>query len=215
MEVDRELYKRAFSRVKASPEKIQEVIDMTENQKTKKTARRMLVAVAVTALALLTAMGANAASGGQLFTRIVSYTQSADGCRTETVVEADDGSTQEDGAPKNFTIHQEGEDGKAVVTYWDESGREIQEEIDLDQASGAMAPVLWLDGQEMVLESTELDGKTAAVTCRDAEGREAKAVLELPGDCQGFGSLAELLEAKGTVSGRTQDGRSYKLAKGE
>ena len=57
MEFDRELYQRTFSRLKASPEKIQEVIHMTENRKIKKTARRALAAVAVTALAALTAMG--------------------------------------------------------------------------------------------------------------------------------------------------------------
>ena len=47
MEFDRELYQRTFSRLKASPEKIQEVIHMTENRKIKKTARRALAAVEI------------------------------------------------------------------------------------------------------------------------------------------------------------------------
>lgn len=68
-----ERYKKMFSRVKASPEKIQEVIDMTENRKPRKIVRNLLVTAAIMALAVLTAMGANAASGGELFAKIVSY----------------------------------------------------------------------------------------------------------------------------------------------
>ena len=74
MEFYTDLYKRAFSKVKASPEKMQEVIAMTENKrKPRRTARRMLAVAAIAALAVLTAVGASAAQGGYIFTHVTAF----------------------------------------------------------------------------------------------------------------------------------------------
>ena len=74
MEFYTDLYKRAFSKVKASPEKIQEVIAMTEDKrKPRRIVRRLLIAAMISALALLAAVGANAASGGEIFTHVTAF----------------------------------------------------------------------------------------------------------------------------------------------
>lgn len=212
MEFNKELYQRALSRVKASPEKIQEVIDMTENRGTKRIARKLLVAVAVTALAVLTAMGANAATGGQLFARIVSYTESADGSTAEMMVEIDDGAL-ESGQVQDFTLYEAGDDGKATLTYRDENGKEVRQEIDLDQVPSARPPILRLNGKEAAVTGAELDQEkgTAAVRYLDGDGQEASAVLVLPEDCRSFESLNQLLAEKGTIRGQTQAGEDYEI----
>lgn len=209
MEFDRELYQRTFSRLKASPEKIQEVIHMTENRKIKKTARRALAAVAVTALAALTAMGANAATGGQLFARMVSFTQSADGRTAEMVFEVDNGA-QGGGGEMSFHIYESGEEGKAVVNYQDEKGRPLQAELDMD-----VDAELSLDGRQLQVNGVILEGDRAVVQYAGEDGEAAVAVLMLPEDCQGFESLNDLLQAKGKVSGATQDGGAYELTAGK
>lgn len=71
-----DLLKRSFSRLKASPEKIQEVIDMasmTENKRKPKIVRRMLVAAVLVALAVLTAAGVSAMGGGKVFSRVTAF----------------------------------------------------------------------------------------------------------------------------------------------
>ncbi len=130
-----EKYKRMFSRVKASPEKIQEVIIMTEKRRPRKIVRSLLVTAVIMALAVLTAMGANAASGGELFAKIVSYTTytAEDGTEVaEMEVELDD-KMLEGNTTGSFEIVQ-GEDGKAVMTYTDENGKKVTQEIDLEDA---------------------------------------------------------------------------------
>ena len=207
MEFDRELYQRTFSRLKASPEKIQEVIHMTENRKIKKTARRAMDAEAVTALAALTAMGANAATGGQLFARMVSFTQSADGRTAEMVFEVDNGAQ---GGGGEMSFYESGEEGKAVVAYQDEEGRPLQAELDMD-----VDAELSLDGRQLQVNGVILEGDRAVVQYAGEDGEAAVAVLMLPEDCQGFESLNALLQAKGTVSGATQDGGAYELTAGK
>ncbi len=126
-----ERYKKMFSRVKASPEKIQEVIAMTEQKKPRKIVRNLLVTAAIMALAVLTAMGANAASGGELFAKIVSYTEytAEDGSEVmEMTIDLDD-SKLEGFTSGEFEIVQ-GEDGKAVLTYTDENGQKVSKVID-------------------------------------------------------------------------------------
>ena len=131
-----ERYKKIFSRVKASPEKIQEVIAMTEQKEPRKIVRNLLVTAAIMALAVLTAMGANAASGGELFARIVSYASYTpeDGSEVmEMTIDLDD-SKLEGFTSGEFEIVQ-GEDGKAVLTYTDENGQKVSkviESFDLD-----------------------------------------------------------------------------------
>lgn len=126
-----ERYKKMFSRVKASPEKIQEVIAMTEQKKPRKIVRNLLVTAAIMALAVLTAMGANAASGGELFAKIVSYTEytAEDGSEVmEMTIDLDD-SKLEGFTSGEFEIVQ-GEDGKAIMTYTDENGQKVSKVID-------------------------------------------------------------------------------------
>lgn len=124
-----ERYKRIFSRVKASPEKIQEVIDMTETRKPRRIVRNLLVTAAIMAMAVLTAMGANAASGGELFNCVASYV--FDGEDLELEYRLDDGSMF-DGNLCEYEI-TEGENGKAVLTYTDENGNQVSKGIDAFQ----------------------------------------------------------------------------------
>lgn len=133
-----EKYKKMFSRVKASPEKIQEVIAMTEKHKPRRIVRNLLVTAAIMALAVLTAMGANAASGGELFARIVSYVAYTDEDGNEIAqmeVEIDDDALGAGGIGE-FEIVQ-GEDGKAVMTYTDENGQKVSKVIDSFNLEGA------------------------------------------------------------------------------
>lgn len=69
MEPSKDLFQRTFSRLRSSPELRKELIAMTEQtRKPKKFILRRLVAVAaVMALICALAMGANAASGGELY----------------------------------------------------------------------------------------------------------------------------------------------------
>lgn len=78
MEFYPDLYKRACSKLTAPPDAVKEVIRMTEMQKKpRKWTRRMLVAIAVTVLAMLTVVGASAAfGGGDIFTRVTAFMQS-------------------------------------------------------------------------------------------------------------------------------------------
>ena len=122
-----ENYKKMFSRVKASPEKIQEVIAMTESRKPRRIVRNLLVTAAIMALAVLTAMGANAASGGELFTYVVSCT--FNGEDIETVEYHLDSGDVVKGGLGSYVI-TEGEDGRAVLTYTDKDGNEVSKDIE-------------------------------------------------------------------------------------
>lgn len=77
MEFYPELYKRAFSRLTASPEKIQEVLTMTEKKQPHKLAKRLLIAAAIAVLLAAAAVGANAASGGRIFSRVTGVIEQA------------------------------------------------------------------------------------------------------------------------------------------
>ena len=145
MEFRPELYRQAFSRVKPSPEKRQEVIEMTEKKRPSRIVRRFLVTAVIMAIAALMAMGANAASGGKLFARLVSYQEFTDDNGQSAIkveYQIDDDRLAEDGVGE-FKIVQ-GEDGKAVLTYTDEDGKTVTEEIDsfvLDGNSSAIEQV--------------------------------------------------------------------------
>lgn len=69
MELDRKLYQKTFSHLKASPDLGKAVVELEEKRRKPKRflMRRALVAAAVLALAFALALGANAASGGGLF----------------------------------------------------------------------------------------------------------------------------------------------------
>lgn len=124
-----ERYKKMFSRVKASPEKIQEVIDMTETKKPRRIVRNLLVTAAIMALAVLTAMGANAASGGELFKTVVAYAFNGEDLELE--YRLDDGSMF-DGDSYTYEI-VDGENGKTILTYTDENGNKVSKGIDAFQ----------------------------------------------------------------------------------
>lgn len=131
MEFKSELYKQAFSRVKPSPEKLQEVIDMTENKKPRRIVRRFLVTAVIMALAALMAIGANAASGGELLAHIISYREytQEDGQEVaEMEIQLDDDMLEKGGVGE-FEIIQN-EDGKAILSYTDENGKKVTKEID-------------------------------------------------------------------------------------
>ena len=135
-------YKQAFSKLKASPEKIQEVINMTEAKKPRKIVRRLLVTAIIMALAVLTAMGANAASGGELFAQIISYVEytTQDGTQVaEMEIKLDDGALASGGVGEFEVIQNE--DGKAYMTYTDEDGNKVTKEIRLDELEGTASQV--------------------------------------------------------------------------
>lgn len=75
MELDRDLYQRAFSKITLSESKREEILKMTEQAKKPKKwiGRKLLITAAAMALAAALAMGANAASGGELGERFVDY----------------------------------------------------------------------------------------------------------------------------------------------
>lgn len=75
MELDRDLYQRAFSKITLSEPKREEILKMTEQTKKPKKwiGRKLLITAAAMALAAALAMGANAASGGELGERFVDY----------------------------------------------------------------------------------------------------------------------------------------------
>ncbi len=85
MEPDKELYQRTFSRLKSSPELRKELLSMTEKVRKPKRfiMRRLIVAAAVLALICALAMGANAATGGELYEhtlgRLVGICETYDG----------------------------------------------------------------------------------------------------------------------------------------
>lgn len=87
MEFDRDLYQKAFSRIALSDKKREEILQMTEqNEKRRKPiGRRMLVAAVTALLAAILAMGANAATGGEMgdsFVKLVDSTTGQGGAET-------------------------------------------------------------------------------------------------------------------------------------
>ena len=87
MEFNRDLYQKAFSRIALSDKKREEILQMTEqNEKRRKPiGRRMLVAAVTALLAAILAMGANAATGGEMgdsFVKLVDSTTGQGGAET-------------------------------------------------------------------------------------------------------------------------------------
>ena len=75
MELDRDLYQRAFSKITLSESKREEILKMTEQAKKPKKwiGRKLLITAAAVALAAALAMGANAATGGELGEQFLNY----------------------------------------------------------------------------------------------------------------------------------------------
>lgn len=108
MKPNKELYQRAFSRLKASPELGKEILAMTEKVKRPKrfVARRLIAIATVLALIFALAMGANAATGGELYEATIGrlvYTLKMDDGNIARIYEG----KGEDGHV-NFIIKEEG-----------------------------------------------------------------------------------------------------------
>lgn len=226
MEFHTDLYKRAFSKLTASPDRIKEVIEMTENKKPKRfILRRAAVTASVVALAFAVAAAANAASGGALLARVISsssYVQ-GDQCITEMVIEVDDGDAAGGAGYGQYEIEQKGEDGKAILFHLDENGNRVDsQEIDLEDASGVTFPVFRLEDSQgslapIEVSHMELDEDHEKITIRykDASGGESTAVLVVPESHKGFASFGELLAEQGGLTGQTEDGRQFEITAGE
>ncbi len=148
MEFHPDVYKRACSKLNAPPDAVKEAIEMIEQKrKPRKAVRNLLVTAAILALAVLAAMGANAASDGELFEEVLFFSV----CKTTdesgevklSMDVAENGDALQNA--QKFTITEDGE-GKAYLTYTDENGIQVREELDLmeDKANAQSAPA----GQE-------------------------------------------------------------------
>ena len=127
------LYKKTFSKLVPSPQLIQEVLDMTETKKRPKKfiLRRLVVAALVVALAAALAMGANAATGGELFKGVASFvTYSEDGDTIMVTVDFDALEGAEDGDVEDFSIEEKGS-GQGLIVYKDKDGNTVKKEIKL------------------------------------------------------------------------------------
>ncbi len=148
MEFHPDVYKRACSKLNAPPDAVKEAIEMIEQKrKPRKAVRNLLVTAAILALAVLAAMGANAASDGELFEEVLFFSvckatdESGEVKLSMDVAENGDALQN----AQKFTITEDGE-GKAYLTYTDENGIQVREELDLmeDKANAQSAPA----GQE-------------------------------------------------------------------
>ena len=148
MEFHPDVYKRACSKLNAPPDAVKEAIEMIEQKrKPRKAVRNLLVTDAILALAVLAAMGANAASDGELFEEVLFFSvckatdESGEVKLSMDVAENGDALQN----AQKFTITEDGE-GKAYLTYTDENGIQVREELDLteDKANDQSAPA----GQE-------------------------------------------------------------------
>ena len=148
MEFHPDVYKRACSKLNAPPDAVKEAIEMIEQKrKPRKAVRNLLVTAAILALAVLAAMGANAASDGELFEEVLFFSvckatdESGEVKLSMDVAENGDALQN----AQKFTITEDGE-GKAYLTYTDENGIQVREELDLteDKANDQGAPA----GQE-------------------------------------------------------------------
>lgn len=153
MEPSKELYQRTFSRLKASPELGKELLSMTEKTRKPKKfiLRRLAVAAAVTALAAALAMGANAATGGELYEATIGklvYTFKMDDGNIARMYEG----KSADGKV-NFIIEEEG-----AASSTDESGfvcgRSYEVETDENGSASykAYETVTGEDGRETTRE---------------------------------------------------------------
>ena len=122
MEFDRDLYQKAFSRIALSDKKREEILHMTEqNEKRRKPlGRRMLVAAVTALLAAILAMGANAATDGELgesFVKLVDSVTFKDG--TEVKIYAEDGVEVGEQQITIKNIAGEQSDHRIVIKYSD------------------------------------------------------------------------------------------------
>lgn len=156
MELNKELYQKTFSKLKASPEIGKELLAMTEKtRKPKKfVLRRLAVAAAVMALAVALAMGANAASGGELMGTVLNYVKSftVDGSKIDMYTGEIDGETvyfsvdrqgvADDGGDITVKIDSDGDDGKThyTVTEYDGENSSVVESGEMEDFTAEKSP---------------------------------------------------------------------------
>ncbi len=161
MTFDKEQYQKTFSHLRASPELRKELSEMTEQTEKARKPKRFMwrkaaVLAAVTALAFALAMGANAATGGELYEATIGklvYTFTLDDGGKAEIFENDDG---------GFTIveHPEDADGETSESSGDVSYEEFCEvETDEDGNILHIAP-----GKEPVDPSDKIIEHTSGVT---------------------------------------------------
>ena len=105
MELNWDLYQQAFSKITLSEAKREEILNMTEQEqkRRKPIGRRMLVAAVTALLAAMLAMGANAASDGELgehFIRLIDSRTLQNG----TEIEVYEGKTEDNQNEKQIII---------------------------------------------------------------------------------------------------------------
>ncbi len=126
------LFKQTFSKLTVSPQFIQEVIEMTETKKGPKKfiLRRLLIAALAVALAFALAMGANAASGGELFESVVSFVSyTVDGQAIAFAVNSNALEEIEEDGTVVYHFKETG-DGKMVMGYKSNDGKTSLIEIE-------------------------------------------------------------------------------------
>lgn len=163
MELNKELYQRTFSKLKASPETGKELLAMTEKtRKPKKfVLRRLAVAAAVMALAVALAMGANAASGGELMGTVLNYVKSftVDGSKIDMYEGKIDGQTV------YFSVDKQEMDGEGgdVTVKIDDSENDGKTHYTITEYNGE---------DSTILESGDTEDFTVKVS-PDTEGPSA------------------------------------------
>lgn len=141
--LETELFQKTFSKLRASPDTGKELDFMTNTKRQPKKfiLRKLVIAAAVSVLAAATALGANAATGGELFGTVVTYLRSwtengatVDLYETEIdgekVYVAVDSGAEVEANESGVTVYMKDEDGAAaylkgeaeVTTYITDEG---------------------------------------------------------------------------------------------
>lgn len=132
------LYRRAFSHLKASPDTGKAVLSMAEKKSRPKKfiLRRVLVAAAALALVLALAVGANAATGGRLLEQakdIVIFLENGETGKI-SIVSGEDGRLRIDSRVLEAKVGEDGS-GKCRIFYEDADGEPQFMELDPGEAS--------------------------------------------------------------------------------
>ncbi len=200
---DRQAYQKAFSQLKISPELRKELLAMTEKtEKTRKpkkfAMRRLAVAAAVMALAVALAMGANAATGGELYELTIGQLV----CTLST----DDGGKAE--------LYENGDGSFTIIEHPDDADDETAEssgnvvcartyEVEIDEDGNMLQ-----DGSGE--EPADSNGENRKIIA--AQGESGLEIGVKKGGAELTRPIEELAEGAGEiVSLLTEDGESSLL----
>ena len=133
MKPSKELYQRTFSRLKPSPKFGKELLTMTENVKRPKkfVMRRLIAIAAVLALVFALAMGANAATGGELYEATIGrlvYTLKMDDGSVARVYQ---GETDE-GGKVSFIIEEDRVEGGYKLKAQPDPSAEYEKSVEVE-----------------------------------------------------------------------------------